>query len=72
MGKMYIVLSDETERRLRLAVVTVFGGKKGDLSNAIEVAIKEWLDKHATEANITKWVHGQLHERTPGKPRASK
>ena len=68
---MYIVLSDETERRLRLAVVTVFGGKKGDLSNAIEVAIKEWLDKHATEANITKWVRDQLHEKGSGRPRAS-
>jgi hypothetical protein len=72
LGKMYIVLSDETERRLRLAVVTIFGGKKGDLSSAIEVAIKEWLDKHATEADITKWVRGQLHEKGPGRPRGSK
>jgi hypothetical protein len=71
LGKLYIVLSDETERRLRLAIVTVFGGKKGDLSNAIEAAIKEWLDKHATEADITKWVRGQLHEKRAGKPRAS-
>jgi hypothetical protein len=69
---MYIVISDETERRLRLAVVTVFGGKKGDLSSAIEAAVKEWLDKHATEANIAKWVRGELHERKPGNPRASK
>jgi hypothetical protein len=69
---MYIVLSDETERRLRLAVVTILGGKKGDLSSAIEVAIKEWLDKHATEANITKWVHGQLHERGPARSHTSK
>jgi len=68
---MYIVLSDETERRLRLAVVTIIGGKKGDLSSAIEMAIKEWLAKHATEANITKWVHGQLHEKRPGRPRTS-
>jgi Arc/MetJ-type ribon-helix-helix transcriptional regulator len=68
---MYIVISDETERRLRLAVVTVFGGKKGDLSSAIEAAIKEWLDKHATEADITKWVRDELHERKPGKHRAS-
>lgn len=69
MGKMYIVLSDETERRLRLAVVTVFGGKKGDLSSAIEAAVKEWLEKHATDADITKWVRGQLHEREPEKSR---
>ena len=72
MGKMYIVISDETERRLRLAVVTVLGGKKGDLSSAIELAVKEWLEKHATEANITKWVHGQLQERRQAGPRTSK
>jgi len=71
LGKMYIVLSDETERRLRLAVVTILGGKKGHLSGAIEMAIKEWLDKHGTEADITKWVRGQLHEKRPGKPRPS-
>jgi hypothetical protein len=65
LGKMYIVLSDETERRLRLAVVTLIGGKKGDLSRSIEVAVKEWLGKHATEADVTKWVRGQLHERKP-------
>jgi hypothetical protein len=69
---MYIVISDETERRLRLAVVTVLGGKKGDLSSAIELAVKEWLEKHATEANITKWVHGQLQERRQAGPRTSK
>jgi len=72
LGKMYIVMSDETERRLRLAAVTILGGKKGDLSSAIELAVKEWLDKHATEANITKWVHGQLQERSQAERRALK
>lgn len=57
---MYIVLSDETERRLRVATVTVFGGKKGDLSNAIEEAVKEWLSKHANDENIARWVKQQL------------
>ncbi|HKM75147.1 MAG TPA: ribbon-helix-helix domain-containing protein [Candidatus Bathyarchaeia archaeon] len=63
MGRMYIVLSDEVERKLRLAAVTVYGGKKGDLSGAIENAVREWLDKHATQDNISKWVNDQL-----GKP----
>ncbi|MGA2627424.1 MAG: hypothetical protein ABSF63_10275 [Candidatus Bathyarchaeia archaeon] len=72
MGKMFIVISDETERRLRLAVVTILGGKKGDLSSAIELAVKEWLDKHATEANITKWVRGQLQDKNPERRRISK
>ena len=60
MGRMFIVLSDETERKLRLAVVTVFGGKKGDLSSTIEEAIKEWLGKNATKQKITGWVKKEL------------
>ena len=60
MGRMYIVLSDETERRLRLAVVTVFGGKKGDLSGAIEIAVKQWLGRNATKQTINRWVTKQL------------
>ena len=45
MGRIYIVLSDQVERRLRLAVVMRLGGKKGDLSGAIENAIVDWLKK---------------------------
>lgn len=45
MGKCYIVLSDEIERKLRLSTVVRLGGKKGDLSNAIELAIIDWLKK---------------------------
>ncbi|MGA3110176.1 MAG: ribbon-helix-helix domain-containing protein [Candidatus Bathyarchaeia archaeon] len=45
MGKLYIVLSDEVERRLRWEVVKRLGGKKGDLSAAIEEAIKDWFNK---------------------------
>jgi hypothetical protein len=42
---VYIVLSDEVERRLRIEVVKRLGGKKGDLSTAIEMAVKDWLKK---------------------------
>ena len=45
MGKVFVVLSDEVERKLRLAVVVRLGGKKGNLSSAIEEAIKDWLKK---------------------------
>jgi len=45
MGRLYIVLSDNVERRLRLAVVMRLGGKKGDLSSAIETAVKDWLNQ---------------------------
>ena len=45
LGKLYIVLSDDVERRLRLEVVKRLGGKKGALSAAIEMAVKDWLTK---------------------------
>jgi hypothetical protein len=45
LGKLYIVLSDDVERRLRLEAVKRLGGKKGALSAAIEMAVKDWLNK---------------------------
>ena len=45
LGRLYIVLSDAVERRLRLAVVVRLGGKKGNLSGAIEAAVVDWLNK---------------------------
>ncbi|MGA3109594.1 MAG: hypothetical protein ABSD99_09160 [Candidatus Bathyarchaeia archaeon] len=45
MGRLYIVLSDAVERRLRLAVVVRLGGKKGNLSGAIQTAVVDWLNK---------------------------
>ena len=45
LGRLYIALSDPVERRLRLAVVVRPGGKKGNLSGAIEAAVVDWLDK---------------------------
>jgi hypothetical protein len=45
MGRLYVILSDQVEKRLRLEIVKRFGGKKGDLSNAIEESVKMWLDK---------------------------
>jgi len=46
MGRINVVLSDEIEHRLRLAIVEAYGGKKGDLSESIEYAIKEWLERY--------------------------
>jgi len=42
MGVLQIVLPDDVERKLRVAVAER-GGKKGDLSGSVEEAIKEWL-----------------------------
>ncbi len=45
LGKLYIVLSDEVERQLRIEIVKRLGGRKGNLSGAIEEAVKDWLKK---------------------------
>ncbi len=48
MGRIFIVIDDNVERRLRLAVV-LRGGKKGELSSTIEEAIEYWLKKHSPQ-----------------------
>jgi ribosomal protein L6P/L9E len=48
MGTLNIVLPDDVERKLRVAVAER-GGKKGDLSASVEQAILEWLQKDDRE-----------------------
>lgn len=43
MGRINVDLPDELEKQLRLKTVQKFGGKKGDLSRAVEDAIKTWI-----------------------------
>jgi hypothetical protein len=43
MGRISIDLPDELEKQLRLKTVERFGGKKGDLSRAVEDAVKTWI-----------------------------
>jgi hypothetical protein len=45
MGRISVDLPDELEKQLRLKTVEKFGGKKGDLSRAVEDAIKTWMLK---------------------------
>ncbi len=45
MGRIMVTISDELEKKLRLKTVERFGGKKGDLSRAVEEAIKTWVAK---------------------------
>lgn len=42
-------LPDELEKKLRFKTIEKFGGKKGDLTKAIEEAVKMWVapDKNA-------------------------
>ncbi|MBN2334922.1 hypothetical protein JXL21_05140 [Candidatus Bathyarchaeota archaeon] len=43
MGRISAILSDELEKKLRLKALETFGGKKGDLSRAVEEAVKTWV-----------------------------
>ncbi|HUK84693.1 MAG TPA: ribbon-helix-helix domain-containing protein [Candidatus Acidoferrum sp.] len=44
MGRINVDISDELEKQLRLKTVEIFGGKKGDLSKAVQEAVKTWLN----------------------------
>ena len=43
MGRISVDLSDELEKKLRFKTIERFGGKKGDLSKAVEEAVKTWV-----------------------------
>ena len=45
MGRITVDLPNELEKQLRLKTVERFGGKKGDLSKAVEEAVKTWITK---------------------------
>jgi hypothetical protein len=45
MGRISVELSDELEKRLRFKTIERFGGKKGDLSRAVEEAVRTWITK---------------------------
>ncbi len=45
MGRIGVELSDELEKKLRFKTIDRFGGKKGDLSRAVEEAVKKWVAK---------------------------
>lgn len=43
MGRINVELADELEKKLRFKTIERFGGKKGDLSRAVEEAVKTWV-----------------------------
>ena len=45
MGRISVDLPDELEKQLRFKTIERFGGKKGDLSKAVESAIRTWISK---------------------------
>ena len=44
MGRVGVDLPDELEKKLRLKTIERFGGRKGDLSKAVEEAVKTWVE----------------------------
>jgi hypothetical protein len=45
MGRISVNLSDKLEKKLRFKTIERFGGRKGDLSRAVEEAVKTWIEK---------------------------
>jgi len=49
VGRISVTFSDELEKKLRFKTIERFGGKKGDLSRAVEEAVKTWVAKEVGE-----------------------
>jgi hypothetical protein len=45
MGRISVELSDELEKQLRFKTIERFGGRKGDLSRAVQEAVETWVAK---------------------------
>ncbi|MFH1328065.1 MAG: hypothetical protein ABIH76_04355 [Candidatus Bathyarchaeota archaeon] len=45
MGRICVDLQDELEKKLRFKTIERFSGRKGDLSRAVEEAVKMWVSK---------------------------
>ena len=45
MGRIGVDLTDELEKQIRIKTVERLGGKKGDLSRAVEEAVRTWIAK---------------------------
>lgn len=43
MARITAIIPDDLEKELRLKMLEVYGGRKGDLSKAVETAIKTWV-----------------------------
>ena len=45
MGRIGVGIPDELEKKLRFKTIEVYGGRKGDLSRAVEEAVETWVAK---------------------------
>lgn len=46
MAQITIKINDKLDGRFRIAIANKLGGRKGDLTIAVEEAIKLWLEKN--------------------------
>jgi len=46
MGKINLIIPDKLEKEFRETVFKKYGLKRGNISQAIEEAIKEWIKKN--------------------------
>ena len=51
MGRISVDIPDELEKKLRFKTIERFGGRKGDLSRAVEEAVKTWVAKEEKSAS---------------------
>jgi hypothetical protein len=59
MGRIDIVIKDDIEEKLRQEVFKSMGMKKGNMSIAVEEAIKMWIEsrgKKRSDASKKAWV----------------
>jgi hypothetical protein len=55
MGRIDVILPDDLENEFRAEVARMLGMKKGNLSIAIEEAIREWIDsRHKRRSEIAE------------------
>ena len=45
MGRISVAIPDQLEKKLRFKTIERFGGRKGDLTRAVEEAVKTWVAK---------------------------
>ena len=43
MGRISVAIPDQLEKKLRFKTIERFGGKKGDLTKAVEEAVTTWV-----------------------------
>jgi len=53
MGRIDVILGDDLEKEFRMAVAKELGMKKGNLTVAIEEAIKQWIEAKRKREKVT-------------------